>query len=476
MDRSAGVLMHISSLPNDYLCGNFGRTAYEFVDFLADSGFKYWQVLPFFMPDNYFSPYMPISSYLGNPYFIDLEALNKEGLITSEELLLEKNSNYTCCEFEKLQLTRNMLLKKAAFRMEDKNAVKVFLEKNPEIKKAVNFYCLYLKNNGRNISEWKINDVSDEELFDQQFIQYVFYTQWNKLHNYAISRGIKIIGDLPFYVAPISSDVYYNKDEFLLNKDYTPKAVAGVPPDYFSKDGQLWGNPLYNFKKMEKNGFKYFKDKFTHLLNMFDGIRLDHFRAFSDFYAVPFNSESAKSGKWIKGPGTKLTGIINSLAKNKLIIAEDLGTIDDRVRELVNTSGFPGMAVFQFGFDGNFYNPHLPHNYKQNLVAYTGTHDNNTTLGFMWEADAATKNFVMDYIGMKSDNLDFSVDAIIRTLMRSNANLVILPIQDILAFGADTRMNTPGKADNNWRFRVTKDQLKNINRDYFKRLNQMYSR
>ena len=311
-----------------------------------------------------------------------------------------------------------------------------------------------------------------EALFAWQFIQYEFHRQWDRVHQYAKEHGVKIIGDIPFYVSLDSYDVSASPDQFLLDERYTPTHVAGVPPDYFSEDGQLWGNPLYSWESMERDGYRWWCDRLGYMLSLFDGVRIDHFRAISAFWSIPKDAKTAKEGHWEKGPANKLIDAFAPLAKGKLILAENLGMIDDDTNALLAYSGYPGMAVFQFGFDGNPLSPHLPHNYTENLVAYTGTHDNNTLLGFLWELDEDTRENVLDYLGEPEDGFD----ATIRALMMSAAGTVIFPVQDLLGFGADTRINTPGKADGNWRYRVTAEQLANVNWRRFAHLNRLSAR
>ncbi len=474
MEKSSGVLMHISSLWGKYSCGNI-KSGYKFIDFLCDCGFSYWQMLPMFIPNSMGSPYASCSSFLGNPYFIDIEELYNEGLITKQELDSQIDENPYKVDFEFLGKNRIPLLITAAKRNKNTAPIDEFFGAHEEILKAVRFYTLYLQNGKKDIDLWETEELNEELFNAWKFIEWRFYRDYEKLHDYAKSRGIKIIGDLPFYVSLTSSDVYYNKDEFLLNENYKPKAVAGVPPDYFAKEGQLWGNPLYNFTAMKKNGYRYFKKKFEHLLYMFDGLRLDHFRAFAEFYAIKPETENAKNGKWVKGPGEDITNLLNNTFKGKLFIAEDLGLIDDKVRDLVKKSGFLSTAVFEFGFDGNYGNPHLPHNYTALTAAYTATHDNNTLLGFMWEESEDTKNAVYDYLGIEQ-NIDIAVNTVIKTMLQSSAKLVIFPIQDLLKYGGDTRMNIPGVAEGNWTFRITEEQLNTINREYLLHLNTIYSR
>ena len=263
---------------------------------------------------------------------------------------------------------------------------------------------------------------------------------------------------------------------FLLDEDNVPKCVAGVPPDYFSEDGQLWGNPLYDWDKMGKDGYSWWCDRMAHTFRMFDCVRIDHFRGLEAFWSIPYTAKSAKEGKWVKGPGKKFIDAVKKVADGKMIIAEDLGDITEEVKELVDYSGFPGMRVLQFAFLSDEDNPHLPHNYINNSIAYTGTHDNNTLLGYVWELDDETRKTLLEYCNFDDPYWDRCYDSVIRTMFASNAGLVIMPIQDLLGYGSDTRMNIPGKADGNWRYRVTKEQLDSISREKYKRLNFLYKR
>lgn len=476
MSRKSGILMHVSSLYGDYSCGSFGKSAFEFIDFLKKCGFTYWQVLPFGITDKHNSPYMSYSSIGGNPNFIDVEILYEKGLITNEELLSQKQSTPFSCEFNRLRENRFELLKTAASRVKNKTEILNFIENNPDIARCAEFMALKSINNNKPWYEWTVQNADKDSLFVWQFIQYEFHTQWDAVHSYAKQNGIKIIGDLPFYVAYDSCDVRNNKKQFLLNEDNKPSCVAGVPPDYFAEEGQLWGNPIYNWGQMKADGYKWWKARLSYMLDLFDGIRIDHFRALSEYWAVPSDAKTAKSGKWYTGPGQEMIDVIKDVAKDRLIIAENLGLIDSKVDNLLKYSKFPGMAVFQFGFDGNPNNPHLPHNYTKDLVAYTGTHDNNTLLGFVWELDNYTRNTVLEYVGFCDSDWNNCYDSILRTMFMSCADTLIMPIQDLLGYGADTRLNTPGKADGNWSYRLTKDQLNTINSEKFKKLNHIYAR
>lgn len=475
MERASGVLMHISSLYGDYSCGSLGKSAFEFVDFLKSCGFSYWQVLPTGLCDECNSPYKSPSAFAGTPFFIDLEILEKKGLLTEAELENARQQSPYVCEFDRLKSERLPLLFKAAERAKNKDEINEFIDENKELSDFCEFAALKQANAGRFWKEWTVKTPKAEDVFAWRFIQYEFFTQWQKLKDYAGKNGIKLIGDMPLYVDLDSSDVYFNRELFMLDKNGDPTDVAGVPPDYFSADGQLWGNPLYDYGKMEQDGFSWWKRRIAHNLKMFDGLRIDHFRGIESFFAVKNGETTAKNGRWIKGPGEKLVDAIKQTAGDKLIIAEDLGDITKEVEALLKYSGLPGMRVFQFSFLGGD-NPHLPHNYIKNCIAYSGTHDNNTLLGYLWELDEQTRQRMLCYCGFKGDDWGSGCDDIIRTLFASSAGLVILPIQDVLGYGSDTRMNRPGTAKGNWIYRVTKEQLCGIDKDKYLKLNRTYFR
>lgn len=475
MERASGVLMHISSLYGDYSCGSLGKSAFEFVDFLKSCGFSYWQVLPTGLCDECNSPYKSPSAFAGTPFFIDLEILEKKGLLTEAELENTRQQSPYVCEFDRLKSERLSLLFKAAERAKNKDEINEFIDENKELSDFCEFAALKQANAGRFWKEWTVKTPKAEDVFAWRFIQYEFFTQWQKLKDYAGKNGIKLIGDIPLYVDLDSSDVYFNRELFMLDKNGDPTDVAGVPPDYFSVDGQLWGNPLYDYGKMEQDGFSWWKRRIAHNLKMFDGLRIDHFRGIESFFAVKNGETTAKNGRWIKGPGEKLVDAIKQTAGDKLIIAEDLGDITKEVEALLKYSGLPGMRVFQFSFLGGD-NPHLPHNYIKNCIAYSGTHDNNTLLGYLWELDEQTRQRMLCYCGFKGDDWGSGCDDIIRTLFASSAGLVILPIQDVLGYGSDTRMNRPGTAKGNWIYRVTKEQLCGIDKDKYLKLNRTYFR
>ena len=475
MERKSGVLMHISSLWGEYSCGSFGRAAGEFVDFLADCGFSYWQVLPFCSVDEYNSPYKSYSTFSGNPYFVDLEVLHQKGLLTDEEIKAAVQKGPYLCEFERLFEERIELLFRAADRVENRKEIEEFVAKNRYIENFCVFMALKAANGQLPWQEWKTKDLDEKVFFGWKFIQFEFFKQWAEIKKYANEKGIKIIGDIPFYVSPDSADVWANTSQFQLDKRNMPSSVAGVPPDYFSEDGQLWGNPLYNWDEMKKDGYGWWLDRIEFMLELFDGLRIDHFRAFESFWAVDASEETAKRGRWIKGPGMDLVKRMGDMAGRKMIIAEDLGHITKEVEELVENSGFPGMRVFQFGFFGGE-STHMPHNYKNNCIAYSGTHDNNTLLGYLWELDDESRRGMLEYCGYTDSDWTQALPVMLRTIWQSSAGVAMFLIQDILGYGSDTRLNYPGRAENNWRFRITKEQIDAIDRKKFRRLNEVYCR
>ena len=475
LNRASGVLMHITSLWGDYSCGTFGDAAKEFVDFLSDCGFTYWQVLPFCPVDDYNSPYKSYSTFAGNPFMLDLCILFDKNLLTHAELEQARQTTPYSCEFERLRSERYSLLKKAAERTENKAEIESFISENPYISNFCEFMALKEANELKPWWEWSVLTPDPDVLFMWKFIQFEFFKQWNEIRSYANSKGIKIIGDIPFYVALDSSDVWRSKEQFMLDEKNVPQCVAGVPPDYFAEDGQLWGNPIYNWAEMKKNDYKWWCDRIGAMLDLFDGVRIDHFRAMQSFWAVPYGEETARNGEWVDGPGMDLISKIKEIAKDALIIAEDLGDIDEAVVRLVEESGFPGMRIFQFGFMGGD-STHKPHNYHNNCIAYSGTHDNNTLLGYLWELGDDNRREMLKYCGYESSDWERGFDSMLRTIYQSSAGIVIFPIQDLLAYGSDTRLNTPGKADGNWSFRITKEQLLSIDKEKFKKFNYLYNR
>ncbi|MBE6756214.1 MAG: 4-alpha-glucanotransferase [Ruminococcaceae bacterium] len=495
--RGAGVLMHISTIPSDYGIGVFDENCRYFVDKLQSMNFGYWQVLPFNPVDKANSPYCSASAFAGNILFIDPKALYEDGLCTKEDY--EENiyhgSPYTA-DYEFASEKRLKLLRKAFLNINAETAQKIkdFDKENTWLSDFSLFMALKDKYNDAPWWEWDEKyahfssaDASrgefEEECAFWKFTQYLFYKQWNAVKTYANSKGIAIIGDMPIYVAMDSCDVWANVSQFMIDKEtLKPKKVAGCPPDYFSEDGQLWGNPLYNWDYMEKDGFKWWLSRISQSLKTYDCVRIDHFRAFASYWEIPADSDTAKNGAWAKGPGMKLFDKVKEAFGELPIIAEDLGTFGEDVIKLLSDTGFPGMKVVQFGFDPDADSLHLPHNTVINSVNYCGTHDNNTLLGWLWEASEKERAFALEYIGFTGQNWgdggykSESCRKIIESVWKSSSNTAIIAFQDMCGFGSDARMNIPGVPEKNWRYRTTKETIDNVDFDYFRKLNSVFRR
>ena len=497
--RSSGVLLHISTLPGKYGIGSFGKEAIEFSKLLKEMGFSYWQTLPFGTIDACNSPYKSFSAFAGNPLFIDIFTLFEKGFLTEEELKENEDKNQYFVNFEWLNKTRYELFKTAYKRIneKEKREIKKFVNKNSDwLPDFALYMVLREKNNNTDWYLWEDENLKfhkkdaiekafikyEDEVFFYEFIQYEFYSQWEKIKNEINKNGIKMIGDIPIYVSLESSDVWANRELFDLSEDGSPRFISGVPPDYFSEDGQMWGNPLYNWETMKNKNYDWWIKRIENSLLLFDVIRIDHFRGFSAYWSIPANSKTAKSGKWVKGPGMDLFNIIMKKFDNSQIIAEDLGDIDEDVYNLLKETKLPGMRVMQFAFIGDRDSIHLPHNYEKNCVAYTGTHDNNTILGWLWEASEENRKTALEYCNFTGNDWGMggyyseSCRSIIRTLWQSSAQLTIVPIQDLCGFGSDTKMNKPGIADGNWAFRITEESLSQIDKNWIKNLNNIYRR
>ena len=458
MERKAGVLMHISSLPGKRGIGSMGKSAFEFVDFLAESRLGLWQVLPL-CPTSYGdSPYQSPSALAGNPYFIDLDILIKEGLLKPEEApeYPIADIDYAAIYFE-----RFATLKKAFARFKKKPPA------DYEAFKAENSfwlddYALFMAiKEAHDMQAWETwEDKYKYRTADMtgfapaaefhKFLQYEFYTQWAKLKAYANSKGVKIVGDMPIYVAYDSVEVWGNPKQFLLNDDLSRKVVAGVPPDYFSADGQLWGNPIYDWEYMKSTGYEWWVMRMAMALKLYDIVRIDHFRAFADYYVIHADRTDAKVGEWKDGPGMEFFDVINARLNNPPIIAEDLGELHDCVKELVKKTGFPGMKIMQFAFDGNPYNDFFYTNYKPNCVAYPGTHDNDTTVGWFDASTEQDKDLIHRTLGYYGDDVP---GEIIKRLFESAADTVVISMQDFLALPTSARMNIPSTLGGNWVWR-----------------------
>lgn len=490
MERKSGVFLSISSLPSKDGIGTLGKEAYKFIDFLKESGFSYWQILPFNPTGFGNSPYQSFSTYAGNPYFIDLEVLVEKGLLPKSSLknyVYEKNEfvNYGLLYIEKFKILRQSYKKSFSKLGIDFNS---FCLDN---KYWLDDYSLFMAIkdhfNGCDFLNWpeklkkrdkieieKYKNLLSEDINFYKFVQYLFYDQLINLVNYSKSKGIDLICDLPIYVSMDSSDVWANIDLFMFNSDYTPKLVAGVPPDYFSETGQLWGNPLYNYKKMEQDNYAWWVNRVKHLSKYCKYIRMDHFRGFEAFYAIKYGETTAINGKWIKGPNKELFDVIKENCPDLHIIAEDLGIITRPVRKLMNECNFPGMKVLQFAFDGSKNNAYLPKKHTSNSVCYIGTHDNQTLKGFVDSLDDEQKEYIKHCFKYKEKTIE---DLLIKALFKSKSDLAIINVSDMLLKDDNYRMNSPSTLkDTNWGFRLVdfKDLFKLKNK--YKKLNIKYER
>ena len=488
--RASGVLMHISSLPGNTGIGTFGENAYKFVDLLEKANQTYWQILPL-MPTSYGdSPYQSFSTFAGNPYFIDLETLAKQGLLKKSDYEgLNWGECKTSVDYAKIYENR-----KKVFKIVQKN----FFEREPE---EYNDFCeknafwlddfalfMAIKDefSGKAFSQWdkniRVREANALQKYQQKcktsidyykMLQFLFFEQWQKLKGYANEKGIKIIGDLPIYVAADSADVWSNPKQFMLDDDLQPIEVAGCPPDAFSEDGQLWGNPLYNWDLMKKDNYSWWVMRLKESLKLYDVVRIDHFRGFDSYFCIKAGSKTAKDGVWREGPKMDLFRTIKEQLGKTSIIAEDLGFLTPSVKRLLKQSKFPGMKVLQFAFDSREESDYLPHNYIKNCVVYTGTHDNDTILGWQKTANKKDISFARKYLNAKRGSL---VWPMITSALSSVADTAIITMQDILELGSSSRMNIPSTVGENWKWRCKQDDLCEENFNKLGCLTKLYSR
>lgn len=452
--------MPVFSLPTKYGIGSLGKSAYSFVDFLSNSGHTYWQLLPLVQTGFADSPYQSCCSDSGNPYFIDVEILCSKRLLTHREIMTAIDKEKTI-DYGKLYVERYALLRKAYSRFDkSRSDFAGFLRKG-----KYNDYAMYMTLKSKYSKPWyewpreykfrdeealkKLRKTDKEEYLFWQWLQFEFWSEWKKLKRYANAKGIKFIGDLCLYMAYDSCDVWKTPGNFLLDENLTPTKVAGVPPDYFSANGQLWGNPIYNYEEMAKDGYLWWKNRIDDALSVYDKVRIDHFRGFDRYWAVPYGAETAINGEWYNAPGRE----IFSQYTDGSIIAEDLGVIDDGVRDLLRTTGYPGMKVVLFSFDGGDANVYLPWNIDENSITYTGTHDNDTVVGFLKSLDKQQFAFIRDRvrkcleyykINKRVSGIESVWDAIMDIAYASKSQLTIVPMQDILGMDNNYRINTPG--------------------------------
>ena len=482
MNRTSGVLLSVTSLPSKYGIGCFDQAAYDFVDWLEKAGQKYWQILPLGATSHsgaFDSPYQAYSAFAGNPYFISLVALVEEGVLTVAECEgVNFGTDPQHVDYQALFENRLSLLHKAYERSQ------IHLNGDYQNFCKENFwwlddYALFMAVKdffgGASWNQWP-NDIRmhysfaldyyrEKLYFDvefQKYLQFKFYEQWSALKKYANDKDIQIVGDMPIYVSPDGSDIWAQPEMFQLDENNMPTQIAGCPPDGFSADGQVWGNPLYRWDYHKATGYHWWITRMWYSYKLYDVVRIDHFRGFDEYFAIPATSNSAKDGHWEKGPGMDLFNTLRNALGERGVIAEDLGLMTEGVRRLVKDSGFPNMKVLQFAFDkediggGNDY---LPHNYNQNCVVYTGTHDNETISGWFLGLGKEDRDFVRDYMGDQDTAIKWMYKKLIAMAMRSTANMCIIPAQDWLGLDNSSRMNMPGTVDANWSWRLTPGQI-----------------
>lgn len=473
--RGSGILLPIFSLPGKYGIGSFSKEAFKFIDFLSDAGAKYWQILPLGPTSYGDSPYQSFSTFAMNPYFIDIDSLVSEGLLTAKEayrLRPDNDATDERADYLWLYNTRLSGLKKAfeRFDVTDSGYVSFCKQNEYWLHDYAFFMACKKANNDESFIEWpdllRLRDAETIEKFEKLlsheigfycFLQYEAYSQWMKLKKYANEKGIKIIGDIPIYVAFDSAEVWTRSVLFQMDKDGLPSAVAGCPPDGFSAEGQLWGNPLYDWGYHKETGYEWWIKRIEKCSELYDILRIDHFRGFDEYYAVPYGDKNAVNGKWCKGPGINLFTAIRSKFGEVDIIAEDLGYITDSVRKLVKDTEFPNMKVLEFAFDSRDSSgpsEYLPYNYGKNCVVYTGTHDNETLKGWLKSIQPAELKLVREYVGREKGSAEELTEELIRLAYASVANICIIPLQDHLGLGNEARMNRPSVLGGNWVWRM----------------------
>lgn len=491
--RQQGILMPISSIPSAYGIGTFGKESYRFVDFLHRAGQSLWQILPLGPTGYGDSPYQSFSTFAGNPYFIDLELLIEAGYLTEEECeACDWGGSVEYIDYEKIYKSRFSVLRKAyerGFKSVKKAAEYVaFTEENSY---WLDDYALYMavkdSFDGVCFMEWeedirlrkksalsKYKKQLAEEIGFYKFQQYLFWVQWSALKSYANERGIEIVGDIPIYVAFDSADTWANPKLFQMDEKGYPIGVAGCPPDYFSKTGQLWGNPLYDWDYHKSTEYEWWMLRFAHCYKLYDVVRIDHFRGFDEYWWVPYGDPTAEGGHWVKGPGYDLFKTMRKKLGKKRVIAEDLGFMTDSVRRLVKRTGFPNMKILQFAFEASGESEYLPHRYDKNCVVYTGTHDNDTMAGFMKQMPAKDIRFMKKYLHCKEDKK--LCREVIRAAVASVADIVIIPMQDWLELDNAARINVPSTLGENWKWRMKSDALTDKLAKRMRKMTKLYGR
>lgn len=503
--RKSGVLLAVSSLPGKYGIGSFSKEAYDFVDLLEAAGQKIWQILPLGPTGYGDSPYQSFSTFAGNPYYVDLSEFVLRGWLTEDEIsesyakYYKSNDAYNklpndkknmYVDYEAQYYVRFSLLRLAYQRSlfgDDEDFVQFCDSEKTWLDDYSLFMAIKDDNKGASYFEWddklrlrqpKAIAEAGRRLADEvgfyKFVQYFFFKQWDELKTYANSRGIEIVGDIPIYVALDSADTWAHPKHFIFDKDGKPKGVAGCPPDYFSPTGQLWGNPLYDWDYHKKEGYAWWIERLKGCLRLYDVVRIDHFRAFDEFYYIPFGYPTAQFGHWEKGPGIDLFKVIEQKLGKVNVIAEDLGFLTRSVKKLVAKTGYPGMKVLEFAFDSREDNDYLPHNYNRNCVVYTGTHDNDTVKGWYRTLGRKDRTFMKNYLGIKNVK-SLNID-LIRLAESSIADTVIIPMQDVLGLDESARMNTPSTLGYNWKWRMLECQLYGADVQFLKKMTEIYGR
>lgn len=491
--RTSGVLLPISSLPSRFGIGCFSKEAYAFVDRLKEAGQKYWQILPLGPTGYGDSPYQSFSTYAGNPYFIDLEALIKQGWLTEEECeACDYGDNAAYVDYEKIYNCRFALLRTAFenSRIEKDPDFQSFVKANAD---WLDDYALYMavKAHFDNACwvEWekdiklrkpaaikKYRKEFAQEILFYQFQQYLFRTQWLALKAYANMQGVEIIGDIPIYVAFDSADAWANPELFQFDENCVPVAVAGCPPDAFALTGQLWGNPLYRWDYHKETNYAWWMKRLAACFMLYDVVRIDHFRGFDEYYSIPYGDLTAEFGTWKKGPGYDLFAVMKKVLGDKNVIAEDLGFLTPSVVKMVKRTGYPGMKILQFAFGGDVENEYLPHNLTSNCVIYTGTHDNETVAGWYKNLSRKDKQYTKNYLNLKRASIQDICRELVRVAHASVADMCIIPMQDYLGLGNEARINTPSTLGDNWKWRMEDGAFTKELADYILQMTATYGR
>lgn len=491
--RRNGMLLPIASLPSPYGIGGFSKEAYEFIDLLEETGQKLWQILPLGPTSYGDSPYQSFSTFAGNPYFIDLDTLAEKGWLTKEACeASDYGDNESYIDYGRIYNSKFVLLKQA-FLNSDILSDEKFTEFCKANQHWLPDYALYMalknQNDGKSWIEWEeeirlrkpeaveyYKKELEEECNFYEFLQYEFHEQWTKVKEYAHEKGIQIVGDVPIYVAFDSADTWANPELFQLDEKNLPLGVAGCPPDAFSATGQLWGNPLYNWAYHKKTGYDWWLKRIAYCFDLYDIVRIDHFRGFDEYYSIPYGDETAVNGHWEKGPGMDLFNTVKEKLGELDIIAEDLGFLTESVFQLLKDSGYPGMKVLQFAFDPSEDSDYLTYKYQRNCVVYTGTHDNDTTAGWFEKLSDGDREVALRYMNSFYTPKEEQHWDLIALAMRSTADTCIIPVQDFLGLGSEARINMPSTLGDNWKWRMTKGAFSEELKEKIRRMTKLYGR